>query len=157
MPTHIGDTSVPEIKRFGEGDQRHVQAQHIWFILVAHVMAYPQLRHLFRRHLRPDEELITYGELAERMKMRGKRRAGFNLGPALGIVGEYCRFNGLPTLNSIVIVEETGAPGSHVVVRDGKTYLEEQREVMETNWFAYRVPTAGVFRKLREYQLRSGD
>ena len=85
--------------------------------------------------------------------MRGKRQAGLNLGHPLGIVGEYCRVNGLPTLNSIVILR-TGEPGSRVLVRVGKTYQEERREVMETDWFAYRVPTTGAFRKVRAYQRR---
>ena len=76
------------------------------------------------------------------------------LGIPLGIVGEYCRVNGLPTLNSIVVNQETGVPGDHVLVRDGKTYRDEQREVMNEDWFAYRVPTTGAFRKIREYQRR---
>ena len=40
------------------------------------------------------------------------------------------------------------------MVRDGKTYKEEQREVLKMDWFEYRVPTAGTFRKVREYQRR---
>ena len=81
-------------------------------------------------------------------------RAGQTLAIPLGIVGEYCRVNDLPTLNSIVVNQETGVPGDHVLVRDGKTYKDEQREVMNTDWFAYRVPTTGAFRKVREYQRR---
>ena len=155
MQNHIGDTSVPKVKRFGIGDQRHVQAQRIWLILVAHVMAEQQWRTDSRRRgpRQPGEEFITYGELAERMQMRGKRQAGRNLGPPLGVVGEYCRVNGLPTLNSIVLLR-TGEPGSRVLVRDGKTYQEERREVMETDWFVYRVPTTGAFRKVIAYQRR---
>ena len=157
MQNHIGDTSVPKVKRFGIGDQRHVQAQRIWLILTAHVMAVRQIRQIWPQSRRPPrglvDELITYGELAERMQMKGKRQAGRNLGPPLGIVGEYCRRNNLPTLNSIVIMR-SGKPSSHVLVRAGKTCQEEQREVMETDWFEYRVPTTGAFRKVREYQRR---
>ena len=82
------------------------------------------------------------------------RKAGITLGIPLGMVGEYCRLNDLPTLNSIVVLQETGAPGHGVLVRDGKTYKDEQREVMKTDWFAYRVPTPGTFRKVREYRRR---
>ena len=152
MRKNNGDTMIPKVKRFGIGDQRHVQAQRIWLILVAHVMAERQWRPQPRRPRRPGDEFITYGELAERMQM--DRKAGVTLGIPLGIVGEYCRVNGLPTLNSIVIKQETGVPGDHVLVRDGKTYTEEQREVMKTDWLAYRVPTTGTFRKVREYQRR---
>ena len=152
MQHHNGDTSVPLAKRFGVGDQRHVQAQRIWLILVAHVMAIRLWPTQSQRPRRPRDKLITYGELAERMQMDPK--AGVTLGIPLGIVGEYCRANGLPTLNSIVIKQETGAPGDHVLVRDGKSYKEEQREVLKMDWFEYRVPTAGTFRKVREYQRR---
>ena len=157
MQNQIEDTFVPKVKEFGIGDRRHVQAQRIWLILTAHVMAEQQWQRLPRRgpprQLR--DKLITYGELAERMKMN--RKAGLNLGPPLGIVGEYCRLNGLPTLNSIVTLrsrpgEPAGEPGSRVLVRDGKTYQEEQREVMKTDWFAYRVPTTGTFRKVEAHQ-----
>ena len=143
---------VPEAKRFGIGDQRHVQAQRVWLILTAHVMMEWQWRGRSRRPRRRDDVLITYGELAERMRMDS--RAGRTLAISLGIVGEYCRVNGLPTLNSIVVNQETGVPGDHVLVRDGKTYKDEQREVMNTDWFTYRVPTTGAFRKVREYQRR---
>ena len=159
MQNHILGALVPEVKKFGIGDQRHVQAQRIWLILTAHVMAERRIRQLMddgwiqlrKRPRRLGEKLITYGELAESMQMKGKRNAGRNLGPPLGIVGEYCRLNNLPMLNSIVTLR-SGEPGSRVLVRDGKTYHEEQHEVMETDWFAYRVPTTGAFRKAREYQ-----
>ena len=147
-----GDVAVPEAKEFGVGDQRHVQAQRVWMILTAHVMKEWKWREEPRPPRQRKDVLITYGGLAKRMGMDPK--AGVTLGIPLGIVGEYCRVNGLPTLNSIVIKQETGVPGDHVLVRDGKTYKDEQREVMRTDWFAYRVPTTGAFRKIREYQRR---
>ena len=146
------DITVPEAKQFGVGDQRHVQAQRVWIILTAHVMKEWTWREEPRPPRRRKDVLITYGELAKRMRMDPK--AGVTLGIPLGTVGEYCRVNGLPTLNSIVIMQETGHPGLNVLVRDGKTYKDEQREVMRTDWFAYRVPTTGAFRKIREYQRR---
>lgn len=152
MHREDGNTTVPKAKKFRVGDQRHVQSQRIYLILVAHVMAECRWRGRSRRTRRPDDALITYGELAERMQMDSK--AGVTLGIPLGIIGEYCRLNGLPTLNSIVVNQETGVPGDHVLVRDGKTYKEEQREVMDTDWFAYLVPTTGAFRRVREFQRR---
>ena len=141
------DSKVPKAKKFGVGDPRYVQAQRIWLILVAHVMAECRWRGRSRRPRHLDDVLITYGELAERMGMDPK--AGVTLGIPLGIVGQYCRMNDLPTLNSIVIRQDTEAPGDHVLVRDGKTYQEEQREVAKKDWFEYRVPTTGTFRKVR--------
>ena len=146
------DLGVPEAKEFGVGDQRHVQAQRVWIILMSHVMKEWKWRKKGPRPpRRRNDVLITYIELAKRMRMRpGGQRT---LGISLGIVGE-CRVNGLPTLNSIVVNQETGVPGGHVLVRDGKTYKDEQHEVMRTDWFSYRVPTTGAFRKIRKYQLR---
>ena len=43
------DTPVPKAKRFGIGDQRHVQAQRVWLILTAHVMMEWQWRGRFDR------------------------------------------------------------------------------------------------------------
>ena len=134
---HIKESAVPRIKSFGAGGRRFVQAQQVWLVLVAHVMHLPK-------------ETITYGELAEKMKM--SRLAGRTLNIPLGIVGEYCRVNNLPTLNSIVVNQETGVPGDHVVVRNGRTYKDEQDEVAETDWFNYRVPTTGTFRRVWESQ-----
>ena len=151
MPNDAG-LKIPKAKKFGTGDPRHVQAQRIWLILVAHVMAEFRWRRPSRRPSRPDDVLITYGKLAERMGMDPK--AGVTLGIPLRILGEYCRMNGLPTLNSIVIRQDTGAPGDHVLVRSGKTYQEEQREVAHTDWFQYRVPTTGTFRKVRSLSDR---
>ena len=135
-------------KPFERGEPRHVQAHRIYVILVAHVMAVVQ-RCKRTRGPRRRDVLITYGELAKRMGMTP--HAGMTLGIPLGIIAEYCRMNDLPPLNSIVIVQETGAPGEGVLVRDGKTYKEEQREVANEDWFSYRVPAAGTFRRVREY------
>ena len=151
MPNNEGP-KVPKAKKFGIGDPRYVQAQRIWLILVTHVMAEYRWRGRSRRPRRPDDVLITYGELAERMGMDPK--AGVTLGIPLGIVGEYCRMNGLPTLNSIVIRQDTGVPGDHVLTRNSKTYQEEQREVAQKDWFEYRVPTTGTFRKVRSIRDR---
>ena len=75
-------TLVPVAKQFGIGDQRHVQAQRVWLILTAHVMMEWQWRGRSRQPRRPDDVLITYGELAERMGMDS--RAGPNFGDFVG-------------------------------------------------------------------------
>ena len=126
------------------GDNQYVQAQQIWLILTAHVMAWQRPPTGLRPHRRSDK-LITYSELAERMGM--KKGAAQNVGRPVGIVGKYCLLNELPMLNTIVIKGEKRKPGHRVLVRPGKTLLEEQREVVKEDWFAYRVPKAGAFRK----------
>ena len=73
--------------------------------------------------------------------------AAQNVGRPVGIVGEYCLLKKLPMLNTIVVKDEKRKPGHRVLRRSGKTLLEEQREVMKEDWFAYRVPKAGAFRK----------
>jgi len=131
---------IPAVKRFGAGDRVFVQAQQVWIILVAHVMSSA------RDPKSPS--IIPYGKLAK--KMDKDPRAGRNLRTALGIVGAYCKINNLPTINSIVVNEKTGVPGEHVVLRDGRSILEEQSEVMKQNGFTFRVPTTGTFRKVWE-------
>jgi hypothetical protein len=132
---------VPEIKRYDQGDRVYVQAQRIWLILVA--FAKSPLRRA------DDPTTITYGNLAELMG-HSDRRAGHMLGRQLGIIGEYCKQNDLPTLNSIVVTQTTGVPGDDVVLRAGHTVSDEQRGVMEEDWFALRVPSTGTLRKVWE-------
>lgn len=134
-------TDIPEIKRFAKGDRVYVQAQQIWLILVAFVM------HSDRNPKRP--ATITYGDLAVCMGYPDKR-AGHMLGRQLGIVGRYCVSNGLPALNSIVVNQDTGMPGADVVLGAGRTVAQEQRDIMKQDWFSFRVPTTGTFRKVWE-------
>lgn len=53
-------------------------------------------------------------------------------------------------LNVIVVNQTTGLPGDHVVLRDGFTVPQEQREVLKYDWFSVRVPTTGTFRQVWE-------
>ena len=52
---------------------------------------------------------MTYGELAERMGY-ADRRAGHMLSRQLGIIGEFCRLNDLPALNSVVVNQRLAFP-----------------------------------------------
>ena len=45
-------------------------------------------------------------------------------------------------------------PGDHVVLRDGHSYKQEQAEVMRRDWFQFRVPTTGTFRKVWQLARR---
>ena len=132
---------ISKIKRFSKGDRVWVQAQHIWLILTAKIMMEKDDN---------DKKIvtITYGELAERMGYT--KQAGRTLARALGIVGKYCEANDIPTINSIVVNQETGLPGDHVVTRKGYTYKQEQKACMKQDWFSLRVPTTGTFRTVWE-------
>lgn len=132
---------IPPIRRYKEGDRVYVQAQRIWLILTAFVGGPTRGPH--------DEATITYGRLAQLMG-HPDRRAGHTLGRQLGIIGEYCRLNDLPTLNSIVVNQTTGAPGEEVLLREGRTVKQEQRAVMRQDWFSLGVPTTGALRKVWE-------
>jgi hypothetical protein len=132
---------LPSVKSFQRGDRLYVQAQQIWLILVAFAMYAPR---------KPGgRATITYGELALRMGHEDPR-AGHTLGRQLGIVGEFCIGNNLPALNVIVVGQATGQPGEHVVLREGFTVAQEQRDVLKHNWFSVRVPTTGTFRQVWE-------
>jgi hypothetical protein len=130
---------IPPIRHYKEGDRIYVQAQRIWLILVAFVSS-PMRRS-------DDDKTITYGELAVLMGY-ADRRAGHMLSRQLGIVGEFCRLNNLPALNSIVVNQTTGVPGEDVLLRDGRTVKQEQRDVMRQDWFQFGVPTTGTLRKV---------
>jgi hypothetical protein len=60
---------------------------------------------------------MTYGRLAQAMGYPD-RQAGITLARQLGIIGEYCKMNDIPSLNAIIVNQETGEPGSGVVLRD---------------------------------------
>jgi hypothetical protein len=130
--------NIPEIRRYVRGDPIYVQAQRIWVILVAFVST--PLRDT------DDRRIILYGDVAELMGYPD-RRAGHTLGRQLGIIGEYCRLNDLPTLNSIVVIEKTLEPGDEVLLRDGRSIPDEQRDVMREDWFALGVPSTATLRK----------
>lgn len=135
---------IPPAKEFGTKNRVWVQAQQIWLVLVAHIM------NSARDPANPST--ITYGDLAEKIGM--SRRAGRTLGKALGIVGNYCKMNDLPTINSVVVRDDDKQPGDHVVLRDGFLVADEQAGVMRQNWFLLRVPTTGTLRQVWEESQR---
>lgn len=134
--------AAPMVKRYRRGDRLPVQAQQIWMILTSFVMA----RRIFDRSL---EKTIEYGHLAELMGY-SDARAGHMLGRQLGIVGHYCRENGLPLLNVIVIAKATGAPGAEVLLRPDRSLKDEQKAVLKEDWFTVRPPTTGTLRTVME-------
>ncbi|EKT62603.1 TPA: hypothetical protein ACS8CD_003590 [Providencia alcalifaciens] len=131
--------NTPTIKKFERGDRIYVQAQQIWLILVT----------LVEHNKSSGVSTITYGELAEKMGHSSKQ-AGRTLGRQLGIIGQLCLLNDLPPLNCIVVNQQTKQPGSEVVLSSIGSIEKDQKAVFRTNWFNYRVPTAGTFRTVWE-------
>ena len=72
-----------------------------------------------------------------------------DIGNPLNMIGEYCKGNSLPVLSSIVVMRVTGVPGEYIVLREGKTFEQEQNDVAATDWFEIRIPTTGTFRTVR--------
>jgi hypothetical protein len=132
---------IPPLRHYKKGDRLYVQAQQIWLILAAFVSGPTRKAN--------DDKTMRYGQLAERMGY-ADRRAGHMLSRQLGIIGEFCRLNDLPALNSVVVNQATGLPGEDVVVREGRTVKQEQRDVMRQDWLQLGVPTTGTFRKVWE-------
>lgn len=140
----MAGSDIPKVRRFKRGDRIYVQAQQIWLILISHVMSH---RAQFMKTNKPKP--ITYGELAE-MMTNHNRKASVTLSRQLGIVATYCKINGLPLLNVIVVKKATGVPGRGVVTREDRSLPKEAKAVFEEDWFQIRVPTTGTFRKLWE-------
>ena len=131
------------LRYFEGGDRIWGQAQQIWVILVGLVTS------ARINQTKGESARLTYGDLAEAM---GKpRQAGRTLTRQLWMIGEYCRFNEIPTLNSIVVNKETRLPGHDVVLTTGNSNVQKElADVAKFNWAAVRVPTASTFRDVWE-------
>ncbi|MCJ8191189.1 hypothetical protein [Sphingomicrobium aestuariivivum] len=130
-----------DVAFYGDGDRIWAQAQQIWQILVGLVTT-NQIEGT------PEKSKITYGRLAGVM---GKpTQAGRTLTRQLWMIGEYCRYNDLPTLNTIVVNKETGLPGHDVVLNSGNSIATELSNVADYNWASVRQPTISTFRDVWE-------
>jgi hypothetical protein len=102
----------------------------------------PKLLGLGKRTVRK----ITYGDLAAELGY--SHQAGRTLSRQLGMIGKFCKLNGLPCLNTLVVNAITDECGDEVVVSKGRNSKQERRAVMDFNWFEVGVPTTGTFRKV---------
>ncbi|NOD84026.1 hypothetical protein [Ruegeria sp. HKCCD6119] len=142
------------MKFYKKGDRIPARAQQIWLILTAHAV------------LKPDgiyEEdsgwsgwgkgLISYGDLAVLMGM--DKRAAVTLSKHLGVIGYYCKQEGLPPLNVIAVNDETGEPGFGVVETSG--FEKDQMSVWDARWFSYRPPTIRALRAVYDEHFASSN
>jgi hypothetical protein len=51
--------------------------------------------------------------------------------------GNFCLRNGLPALNCNVVGQQTGTPGHGVVVSKNKTWRDDARDSLNTDWFKF--------------------
>ena len=131
------------MKTYEKGDRIPVRAQQIWLILAAHAVLKPNGDYKKNAGWSgKGKGLITYGDLAEQMGM--DRKAAVSLGKHLGVIGYYCKQEGLPPLNAIAVNETTGEPGYGVVETEG--FENDQKKVWKTNWFSYRPPSVRALR-----------
>ena len=96
---------------------------------------------------KPSKAKIEYGKLRELM---GYPAAGHTLLQALGTIGELCKANRLPCLNSIVVAKGSQLPGHAAVLTEGRTAPQEIKAVVRHDWFGVRPPTVRMFRQVRE-------
>jgi hypothetical protein len=96
--------------------------------------------------------LITYGELNHALD---RRTMAVSLRTALGILGWWCNDNSLPTINCIVVNEETGEPGESVILRPHWSLARNQWEVFNRQWFT--DGTMPTLRDLEQTWLRHRD
>ncbi len=127
------------LKDYPRPARRHEQAHQLWPVLTGWAQF-----HIKGRLEQPG--IITYGEAA---KLIGyDPRTGVTLGKALWLISNFCDRMGVPHLNAIVVVFETGEPGEGIPLGSGHTLESMREEVLKFNWFNYRAPTLRNFREL---------
>jgi hypothetical protein len=129
------------VPRQSRGVRIWSQAEQIWGILTGFVM-------LSERQ--PNQVLkITYAHVAKLMGAE-TAHAGHVLARPLELIGRLCLLSHVPPLNIIVVSGETGAPGAEVLVRAGSSVELDQIAVADHDWFAWRAPSANLFRMIWE-------
>ena len=120
-----------------EGERQYVRAQRIWQILIGYVE--------FKQNIsKKGNGIITYGDLA--VLLGYNRQAGRTLSAPLGYIHRFCKQNGLPQLNAIVVRKDTDIAGWEEMFPDEKRHKKEQKKVKEYDWFRVRIPTPGAFK-----------
>jgi hypothetical protein len=97
---------------------------------------------------------ITYGDLVVAIGYCSKNAAR-SIRNALDLIGRYCLKHGMPTLNSLVVSQNTRETGDSVVLHNGLTPEEERVNVVKFDWHAVQEPTAAALRVIAEHARRS--
>lgn len=126
------------IKEYLSSEQNHVLAHRAWHILTAYVM--------FKQDFDgKGPGLLTYGTLAEQMGY-SRQAARVTIAP-LGYIHRFCAGTGVPHLNAVVVRSDSHIAGWDEMFPSEQAHLHEQRRVIDTDWFKYRIPAPGTFRK----------
>ena len=86
-----------------------------------------------------ERKILTYGEIAKILGMKGAGQMGNFLGPIMF----YCEENNLPPLSILVVNQKTGLPGDGLVTIGD---IDRDRErVFRYNWFGFPPPETQDF------------
>jgi hypothetical protein len=143
----LADLAPPTHSRVGENPIRMTaieQALKIWPILVTRAT----------RSISTVEAKITYGNLVVAIGY-GSKNAARSIRNALDLIGRYCLKHGIPTLNSLVVNQNTCEAGDSVVLHNGLTPGEERVNVVKFDWHTVQEPTAAALVVIAENARRS--
>ena len=83
-------------------------------------------------------ETITYGELAEWIRMPGRARS---MRVYLNPIMCYCVNRGLPALTAVVVNQDTGRPGEGLITVNQENIDAEWESVFRYDWRGEYQPT----------------
>jgi putative restriction endonuclease len=86
-----------------------------------------------------EHRLTSYGEIADKLGFNG---AGM-MGKIMGRICGWCHKNDLPSLNTIVVNQETGRP--EWSLEDDEDVNPTQMKVMRLNWYEFEGPSPKDF------------
>lgn len=95
--------------------------------------------------------VCSYKTIARRSGMDGDydyRKVRYGLGQ----ISAYCKMHGLPPLNALVVLKNTGKSGDGIPQAD----VDRMNEALNYDWRKVVVPSAGDFRKAVEYAVSEG-
>jgi hypothetical protein len=84
-------------------------------------------------------ETLTYKQLGLKMGFKSPNGAAGTLGPIVGHLLFWCKEEGLPHINTLVVNAETGVPGDGPGY-DAKEVPAFQQEVFGFDWYSIDVP-----------------
>ena len=134
--------------------QKFVRSAQVW-IIVSSFVTLSRSSH-FKVKAKETEHkkgLITYGQLNALME-RDPFPWNIRVGAELGMISDFCRRAGLPLLNTVVVAKDKNKPGvehdTYLFSEPRKSLKEEQKAVLNFDWFSVRPPTPRQFRKAYE-------
>ena len=124
------------IKQFRDNPTIYTRALQIWQVLIAKA---------------ENRQTMTYGALADAIRVGGAQVIGMFLGPIM----RYCQENELPPLTVLVVNSQTGEPGPGLT---SINQLNVEREsVFKYDWYGLIPPTPGEFEEIHKRSQQKTD